>query len=115
MQAMVLYAAGTPLRLAEFDEPRVADDEILLKIHASGVRRTDLHVVDRELLEPKLLLVPGHEIVGTVVAAGNAVDRFRLGDRVGVLWLGWTCGVCAPLSERPRECLRPGALHGLSA
>ncbi len=95
MQAMVLDAAGTSLRLAELGEPKVGDDEILLKVRACGVCRTDLHVVDGELREPKLPLVPGHEIVGTVVAAGRSVDRFRLGDRVGVPWLGWTCGICA--------------------
>ena len=94
MQAMVLDAPGTKLRLADLPEPAVAADEILLKVHACAVCRTDLHVVDGELPEPKLPLVPGHEIVGTVIAAGRAVDRFRLGDRVGVPWLGWTCGVC---------------------
>jgi propanol-preferring alcohol dehydrogenase len=95
MQAMVLDAVRTKLRLAELPEPKVAADEILLKVHACAVCRTDLHVVDGELPEPKLPLVPGHEIVGTVVAAGRAVDRFRIGDRVGVPWLGWTCGTCA--------------------
>ena len=95
MQAMVLDAARTPLRLAELPEPRVGPDEILLRVHACAVCRTDLHVVDGELPNPKLPLVPGHEIVGTVVAAGGSVDRFRMGDRVGVPWLGWTCGVCA--------------------
>lgn len=95
MQAMVLDAAGTPLRLAELPEPKVGAEEILLRVRACGVCRTDLHVVDGELPEPKLPLVPGHEIVGTVVAIGRSVDRFRLGDRVGVPWLGWTCGVCS--------------------
>jgi propanol-preferring alcohol dehydrogenase len=94
MQAMVLDAPGTRLRLADLPEPRVAADEILLKVHACAVCRTDLHVVDGELPDPKLPLVPGHEIVGTVIAAGGAVDRFCVGDRVGVPWLGWTCGVC---------------------
>jgi alcohol dehydrogenase, propanol-preferring len=94
MQAMVLDAPGTKLRLADLPEPGVAADEILLKVHACAVCRTDLHVVDGELPEPKLPLIPGHEIVGTVIAAGRAVDRFRLGDRVGIPWLGWTCGTC---------------------
>lgn len=95
MQAMVLDAARSPLRLAEYPDPTVGSDEILLRVRACGVCRTDLHIVDGELPEPKLPLIPGHEIVGTVVAAGGAVDRFRVGDRVGVPWLGWTCGVCA--------------------
>jgi propanol-preferring alcohol dehydrogenase len=67
---------------------------VLLRIHACAVCRTDLHVVDGELPDPKLPLVPGHEIVGTVAALGPGVTRFALGDRVGVPWLGWTCGVC---------------------
>jgi propanol-preferring alcohol dehydrogenase len=95
MQAMVLDAPRTRLRLAELPEPRVGADEVLLKVRACAVCRTDLHVVDGELPEPKLPLVPGHEIVGTVIAVGSSVDRFRVGDRVGVPWLGWTCGVCA--------------------
>lgn len=95
MKAMVLDAAKVPLRFAELAEPQVAEDEILIKVHACAVCRTDLHVVDGELADPKLPLVPGHEIVGTVVTLGRSVERFRLGDRVGVPWLGWTCGVCA--------------------
>ena len=94
MQAMVLDAIRTPLRRADLPEPIVAPEEILLKVHACAVCRTDLHVVDGELPDPKLPLIPGHEIVGTVIAAGSAVDRFRIGDRVGIPWLGWTCGVC---------------------
>ena len=64
-------------------------------MRACAVCRTDLHVVDGELPDPKLPLIPGHEIVGTVVETGEGADRFALGDRVGVPWLGWTCGVCA--------------------
>jgi propanol-preferring alcohol dehydrogenase len=66
----------------------------LLKVHACGVCRTDLHVVDGELTDPKLPIIPGHEVVGTVAALGEGVDRFRTGDRVGVPWLGYTCGAC---------------------
>ncbi|MDB5408500.1 MAG: adh5 [Rhodospirillales bacterium] len=95
MKAMVLYATGTPLREAEMPEPRVAEGEVLLTVRACAVCRTDLHVVDGELPDPKLPLIAGHEIVGTVAATGNGVERFRVGDRVGVPWLGWTCGVCA--------------------
>src|SRR5260221_7961415 len=94
MQAMVLDAAGTSLRLAEVGERRVGNDEFWRKVRACGACRPDFHVVDGDLREPKLPLIPDHEIVGTVVAAGRSVDRFRLGDRVGVPWLGWTCGVC---------------------
>jgi propanol-preferring alcohol dehydrogenase len=67
---------------------------MLIAVRACAVCRTDLHVVDGELPDPKLPLVPGHEIIGTVVEKGESVDRFRVGDRVGVPWLGWTCGVC---------------------
>jgi propanol-preferring alcohol dehydrogenase len=67
---------------------------VLIEVRACAVCRTDLHVVDGELPDPKLPLVPGHEIIGTVVEKGESVDRFRIGDRVGVPWLGWTCGVC---------------------
>jgi propanol-preferring alcohol dehydrogenase len=95
MKAMVLDATGTPLREAEMPEPRVGEGEILLTVRACAVCRTDLHVVDGELPDPKLPLIAGHEIVGTVAATGNGVERFRVGDRVGVPWLGWTCGVCA--------------------
>ena len=82
-------------------------------VHACGVCRTDLHVVDGELPEPKLPLVPGHEIVGTVVEAGAGVDGLAPGDRVGVPWLGWTCGDVPVLPLRPREPVRPRAVHRL--
>lgn len=95
MKAMVLDAPRTSLRAAELADPQVGADEVLLKVHACAVCRTDLHVVDGELPNPKLPLVPGHEIVGTVVAVGSSVEQFRVGDRLGVPWLGWTCGICA--------------------
>jgi propanol-preferring alcohol dehydrogenase len=88
---MVLEAAGEPLRLVELPDPRAGPSEILLRVRACGVCRTDLHIVDGELSEPKLPLVPGHQIVGEVVAGGA---RFTVGQRVGVPWLAWTCGVC---------------------
>ena len=92
--AMVLAAAGRPLerRRLIWRKPRAG--EVLLKIHACGVCRTDLHVVDGELPHPKLPLVPGHETIGTVVARGEEVDHFQIGDRVGVPWLGYACGTC---------------------
>jgi alcohol dehydrogenase, propanol-preferring len=94
MGAMVMTAAGRPLEGRDLPLREPAAGELLIKVHACGVCRTDLHVVDGELREPKLPLVPGHEIVGTVAALGRGVDRFRVGERVGVPWLGFTCGAC---------------------
>jgi propanol-preferring alcohol dehydrogenase len=94
MRAMLLDGPGQPLRAAELPVPTPGADEVLLRVEACAVCRTDLHVVDGELPEPKLPLVPGHEIVGTVVAAGAAAG-LAPGTRVGVPWLGWTCGQCA--------------------
>jgi propanol-preferring alcohol dehydrogenase len=91
MRAMLLDAAGSPLREAELPEPVAGRGQILLQVGACGVCRTDLHVVDGELTKPKLPLVLGHQVVGEVVSGG---DRFAPGDRVGVPWLGWTCGEC---------------------
>lgn len=94
MRALILEAACSPLRETDLPRPQPQPEQILIRVHACGVCRTDLHVVDGELAEPKLPLVPGHEIVGTVVEKGERVERFAIGDRVGVPWLGWTCGVC---------------------
>ncbi len=94
MHAMVLAAAGRPLEACELPLREPAAGELLVKVRACGVCRTDLHVVDGELREPKLPLVPGHEIIGTVAALGRGVDRFRIGERIGIPWLGSTCGVC---------------------
>jgi alcohol dehydrogenase, propanol-preferring len=94
MRALLLDSPGHPLRSATVPDPEPAADQVLLRVRACGVCRTDLHVADGELPEPKLPLVLGHEIVGEVVSLGGGVDRFALGDRVGVPWLGWTCGVC---------------------
>jgi alcohol dehydrogenase, propanol-preferring len=94
MRAMVLDKPGTPLVMRERATPRPAAGEILVEIAACGVCRTDLHVVDGELSEPKLPIVPGHEIVGQVAELGAGVAGFRTGQRVGVPWLGYTCGVC---------------------
>src|SRR5690554_4926090 len=94
MRAMLLTAPGRPLEASDIPVRTPGPGDVLIRINACGVCRTDLHVVDGELLDPKLPLVPGHEIVGTVVEVGRDVSRFRPGDRVGVPWLGWTCGVC---------------------
>jgi propanol-preferring alcohol dehydrogenase len=92
---MILDAAHTALRLNERMEiPQPGAHEVLIRVHACGVCRTDLHVVDGELAHPKLPLVPGHEVVGTVTAVGSEVGGIKAGDRVGVPWLGWTCGAC---------------------
>jgi propanol-preferring alcohol dehydrogenase len=94
MRAMLLDAPRRPLRAADVPRPAPGPGQVLLAVKACGVCRTDLHVADGELPNPKLPLVLGHEIVGTVEAVGAGVERFAVGDRVGVPWLGWTCGEC---------------------
>jgi alcohol dehydrogenase, propanol-preferring len=107
MRAMVLERQREPLRPAELPDPVAGRGQVLLSVHACGVCRTDLHIVDGELTGPKLPLVPGHQIVGTVVDAGEGAERFGLGDRVGVPWLGWTDGECRYcLSGRENLCDR---------
>jgi propanol-preferring alcohol dehydrogenase len=92
---MILDAAHELLRLDNARPmPQPASREVLIHVHACGVCRTDLHVVDGELTRPKLPLVPGHEIVGTATGIGSEVRQIRVGERVGVPWLGWTCGQC---------------------
>ena len=91
---MVLKAAGRPLEPLEVARPEPGPGEVLLRVAACAVCRTDLHILDGELDRPRLPLIPGHEIVGRVEELGEGVDRFALGDRVGVPWLGWTCGHC---------------------
>ncbi len=94
MRAMLLEAPRRPLREVELPRPEPGAGEVLVAVRACGVCRTDLHVADGDLPDPKLPLVLGHEIVGSVAATGAGVERFRSGDRVGVPWLGWTCGEC---------------------
>jgi propanol-preferring alcohol dehydrogenase len=108
MRAMVLERPGLPLEMRERPVPAPAPGEILVEIAACGVCRTDLHVVDGELPNPKLPIVPGHEIVGRVAATGTGVAGFAIGARIGVPWLGYTCGVC-PYCRTGREnlCDRP--------
>ena len=96
MRAMMLHRAHEPLRLeAASAVPRPGPHEVLIRVHACGVCRTDLHILDGELAHPKLPLIPGHEIVGTVVETGPQVTALAAGARIGVPWLGWTCGECA--------------------
>lgn len=95
MRAMVLHRAGTSLRQEDMPRPAPGPKQLLLRVLACGICRTDLHVIDGELTEPKLPLILGHEIVGVVTAKGERAERFNIGDRVGVPWLGGTCGNCS--------------------
>lgn len=95
MRAMVLKKPGQALLLASWPTPRPGPGEVLLQVEACGVCRTDLHLVDGDLPEPRLPVIPGHEIVGRVVALGAGVSGLAPGQRVGVPWLGWTCGHCS--------------------
>ena len=105
MRAMVLDVPGEPLRVAEMPVPEPVEGQVLLRVHCCAVCRTDLHVVDGELPDPRLPLVPGHQIVGTVEKLGERTDSFTLGERVGVPWLGWTDGECRYcLSGRENLC-----------
>ncbi|OGT65310.1 MAG: alcohol dehydrogenase [Gammaproteobacteria bacterium RIFCSPLOWO2_02_47_7] len=94
MHAMVLKQQGTPLVHEEVSLPVCSPDEVLIRVLACGVCRTDLHICDGDLVEPKLPLIPGHEIAGEVVECGTAVTTLKTGQRVGVPWLGYTCGIC---------------------
>ena len=104
MLAMVLAKPGEDLRALDVPVPEPGRGQIRIKVNACGVCRTDLHVVDGDLPDPKLPIIPGHEIVGTVHKLGAGIERFRLGERVGVPWLGWTDGTC-PFCRRGQENL----------
>ncbi len=107
MKAMQLDRQPGELRQVELPEPEPGPGELLLKVRACGVCRTDLHIIDGELPEAKLPLVPGHQIVGTVAGRGEGAERFEDGQRVGVPWLGWTCGECRfCVSGRENLCER---------
>ncbi len=95
MLAMVMKARQQPLAAVEMPIPEPGPGQLLIRVSACGVCRTDLHVVDGDLPEPKIPIIPGHEIVGTVVGKGDDVERFAVGQRVGVPWLGFTCGRCS--------------------
>lgn len=94
MNAMVLEAQRMPLQWKQWPDPEPGSKEILVRVVACGVCRTDLHVVDGELPDPLLPLIPGHEIIGRVVSLGHNVSRWQVGDWVGIPWLGYTCGTC---------------------
>ncbi|MEY2494247.1 MAG: alcohol dehydrogenase, propanol-preferring [Verrucomicrobiota bacterium] len=107
MRAMRLHSTGSPLSADELPVPGAGHGQLLVKIAACAVCRTDLHVVDGELSEAKLPLVPGHEIVGRIEEIGEGVGGFQVSDRVGIPWLGWTCGECEYcLSGRENLCER---------
>jgi propanol-preferring alcohol dehydrogenase len=109
MRAMVLRRPLTALEAVDLPEPRPGPGQVAIRVRACGVCRTDLHVVDGELPDPKLPIVPGHQVVGTVEAAGEGAERFAVGDRVGVPWLGWTDGECRQCRSG-RENLCPQAV-----
>jgi len=94
MRAMLLDAKATPLRLAQIETPVAGRGQVVVRVHACGVCRTDLHIADGELPVTRLPIIPGHEIVGIVVDVGADVESLRAGERVGIPWLGRTCGHC---------------------
>lgn len=108
MRAMVFEGSKALLQLRQLSRPVPGPGQVRLRVRACAVCRTDLHVIDRELPNAKRSLIPGHEIVGVVDQLGNEVTRFELGDRVGVPWLGWTCGQCR-YCRRGQENLCPAA------
>src|SRR5438477_4477975 len=105
MRAMVLEKLGKPLQLRQVPKPVLQPGQLLVRVTACAVCRTDLHVFDGELPEPKLPLIPGHEIVGYVKEIGAGVEDFSIDQRVGIPWLGWTCGECRYCrSDRENLC-----------
>ena len=108
MHAMMLNAVGAPLEWTELADRHPGPGEIRVKVAACGVCRTDLHVVDGELPDPRVPIIPGHEIVGRIDAIGSGVEGLHMGERVGIPWLGHTCGVCPYCrSHRENLCDRP--------
>jgi propanol-preferring alcohol dehydrogenase len=108
MKAMVLNKPRTPLEWTELPDRQPGPGEIRVKVLACGVCRTDLHVLDGELPDPKSPIIPGHEIVGRIDAIGTGVEELRMGERVGIPWLGHTCGICPYCSEhRENLCNQP--------
>src|SRR5215471_1523499 len=94
MKAMVLQNVNQSLVEQDVPIPQLRERQVLIEVSACAVCRTDLHVIDGDLPEPRLPLIPGHEVVGRIRGAGPGSDRFALGTRVGIPWLGWTCGSC---------------------
>ncbi len=94
MKAALLHTPKSPLQIEEVEDPRPKEDQVLLRIHTCGVCRTDLHIFLGELIPPAYPIIPGHQVVGEVIECGSQANRFRVGERIGVPWLGSTCGVC---------------------
>ena len=112
MRAMVLARPGNPLEPRELPVPDPEPGQLLVRVRCCAVCRTDLHLVDGELPDPKLPVIPGHEIVGEVVAAGEGVERFSAGQRVGLPWLGWTCGECSHCRAGHENLCENARFHG---
>lgn len=112
MTAMVLDTPRAPLQPRQLPVPSPGPGEVLLRVRACGVCRTDLHLVDGELPQPPLPVIPGHEIVGEVVTCGESSRRFAPGQRVGVPWLGWTCGTCASCRQGQENLCPKAQFHG---
>ena len=109
MKAMVLEQTGQPLQLVQRPRPQPTAGQVQVKVSACGVCRTDLHVVDGDLSEARLPIIPGHEIVGTISALGEGVDNFQIGERVGIPWLGYSCGCCSYCESGAENlCDEPG-------
>ena len=109
MRAMALEKPGQPLKLVHRPDPEPGPGQVQVAVSACGVCRTDLHVVDGELTDARLPIVPGHEIVGTVSALGAGVENFSLGERIGIPWLGHTCGCCSYCNSGAENlCDEPG-------
>ncbi|MBT8435900.1 MAG: alcohol dehydrogenase catalytic domain-containing protein, partial [Gammaproteobacteria bacterium] len=109
MKAMILEQPGTRLKSVQLPDPEPGPGQLQVAISACGVCRTDLHVVDGDLTEPKLPIIPGHEIVGTITALGQGVDDFKIGERIGIPWLGHTCGCCSYCKSGAENlCDEPG-------
>ncbi len=108
MRAMVMEQQGEPLRYVTVPIPSPKENEILIKVNACGICRTDLHVIDGDLKQPKLPVIPGHQIVGTIIRLGKDVSQFHVGERIGVPWLGGSCGNCFYcLKEQENLCDYP--------
>jgi len=109
MKAMILRQPGSRLEMVARPDPLPGPGQLQVAVSACGVCRTDLHVVDGDLIEAKLPIIPGHEIVGTISALGDGVDGFRLGERIGIPWLGHSCGSCSYCESGAENlCDEPG-------
>jgi propanol-preferring alcohol dehydrogenase len=117
MKAAILPSFGAPLQLLDVAEPVAGPDEVVLRVETCGVCHSDLHIVDGDLAGfragTKPQLIPGHEVIGRVVSRGNAVQHLAIGERVGVAWLHWACGVCEQCREGNENLCRKGVVTGM--